>query len=204
MNFAFQFDEYLLKRQVLALTGVLRIYNSQGQLVLFCQQKIFKLKEDIRVYSDETKTNELLNSHARQILDFSAYYEVLDSQYSTKIGGLRRKGFSSMMQDEVELFDGQDISLGILKEDSLTQALLRRMLLGSLLPQNYDLYFSNERVADYKQRFNPFRYELDLDFKMDDEHKLDRRLGIAAAILLATIEGHQHKGASYHGISTTL
>ncbi|OGO12451.1 MAG: hypothetical protein A2Y53_05975 [Chloroflexi bacterium RBG_16_47_49] len=193
MNFAFQFDEYLLKRQVLALTGVLRIYNSQGQLVLFCQQKIFKLKEDIRVYSDETKTNELLNIHARQILDFSAYYEVLDSQYSTKIGGLRRKGFSSMIQDEWELFDGQDISLGILKEDSLTQALLRRMLLGSLLPQNYDLYFSNERVADYKQRFNPFRYELDLDFKMDDEHKLDRRLGIAAAILLATIEGHQHK-----------
>ena len=193
MNFAFQFDEYLLKRQVLALTGVLRIYNSQGQLVLFCQQKIFKLKEDIRVYSDETKTNELLNIHARQILDFSAYYEVLDSQYSTKIGGLRRKGFSSMIQDEWELFDGQDISLGILKEDSLTQALLRRMLLGSLLPQNYDLYFSNERVADYKQRFNPFRYELGLDFKMDDEHKLDRRLGIAAAILLATIEGHQHK-----------
>jgi len=193
MNIAFQFDEYLLKRQVLALTGVLRIYNPQGQLLLFCQQKIFKLKEDIRVYSDETKTNELLNIQARQILDFSAYYDVLESQYSTKIGGLRRKGFSSMIQDEWELFDGQDISLGVLKEDSLTQALLRRMLLGSLLPQNYDLYFNNERVADYKQRFNPFRYELDLDFKMDSEHKLDRRLGIAAAILLATIEGHQHR-----------
>jgi len=192
MNIAFQFDEYLLKKQVLALTGVLRIYNPQGQLLLFCQQKIFKLKEDIRVYSDETKANELLNIQARQILDFSAYYDVIDSQYSTKIGGLRRKGFSSMIQDEWELFDGQDIALGILKEDSITQALLRRLLLGSLLPQDYDLYFSNERVADYKQRFNPFRYELDLDFRMDSEHKLDRRLGVAAAILLATIEGHQH------------
>lgn len=193
MDIAFQSDQYLLKRQVFALTGILRIFNSQEQLVLFCQQKIFKLKEDIRVYADEMKSRELLNIQSRQILDFSAYYDVFDSQYSTKVGGLRRKGFRSMLQDEWEIFDGQDNLLGVLKEDSLTQALLRRMLLGSLLPQNYDLNIGNERVADYKQRFNPFRYELELDFQMDSERKLDRRLGIAAAILLATIEGRQHK-----------
>jgi uncharacterized protein YxjI len=192
MDIAFQSDQYLLKRQVLALSGILRIYNSQGQLVLYSQQKIFKLKEDIRVYADESKTREILNIQARQILDFSAYYDVVDSQYSTKIGGLRRKGFRSMVQDEWELFDSQDNLLGVLREDSLTQALLRRFLLGSLLPQNYDLYFDNEQVADYKQRFNPFRYELELDFQMDTTRRLDRRLGISAAILLATIEGHQH------------
>jgi hypothetical protein len=47
------------------------------------------------------------------------------------------------------------------------------------------------RVADLKQRFNPFRYELDLDFSMDTTNRLDRRLGIAAGILLAAIEGKQ-------------
>jgi hypothetical protein len=41
---------YLLRRQVLALTGKFRIYAPSGQIVLYSQQKMFKLKEDIRVY----------------------------------------------------------------------------------------------------------------------------------------------------------
>ena len=193
MDINFQFDHYLLKRQVLALSGILRIYNPQEQLVLFCQQKIFKLKEDFRVYADETKTRELINIQARNIIDFAAYYDVLDSTYSTKIGGLRRRGFRSMVQDEWEVFDSQDNPIGILREDSLTRALLRRFLVGVFLPQDYDLLIGDERVADYKQKFNPFRYELEVDFQMDTGRKLDHRLGLAAAILLAIIEGRQHK-----------
>jgi len=193
MDIVFQYDQYFLKKQVLALTGILRIFNPQGQLALYCHQKMFKLKEDIRVYSDETKTRELLNIQSRQIFDFSAYYDVFDSQYSSRVGGLRRKGFRSFVQDEWELLDAHENVFGILKEDNLNQALLRRFLLGSLLPQNYDLLLNNERVADYKQRFNPFRYELDMDFRMEGLGKLDRRLGISAGILLAIIEGHQHK-----------
>lgn len=193
MDISFQSNQYLLKKQALALTGILRIYNPQEQLVLYCQQKMFKLKEDIRVYADETKTRELLNIQARQIVDFSAYYDVIDSMYGTKIGGLRRRGFRSLVQDEWEVFDNQDKPIGILKEDSLSRSLLRRFLLGVFLPQNYDLLFGEERVADYKQRFSPFRYVLEIDFQMDAARKLDRRLGLAAAILLAIIEGRQHK-----------
>jgi uncharacterized protein YxjI len=192
MDMAFQYDHFLLKKQVFALTGSLRIYNPQDQLVLFCQQKFLKLKEDIRIYTDESKSRELLNIQARQIIDFSAYYDVFDSQYSNKVGGLRRKGFRSLLQDDWELFDPQEQLIGVLKEDSLNQALLRRFLLGRLLPQNYDLNIGTERVADYKQRSNLFRYELEIDFQMDASKKLDHRLGLAAAILLAIIEGRQH------------
>jgi hypothetical protein len=46
-------------------------------------------------------------------------------------------------------------------------------------------------VADFKQRFNLFSYQLDVDFSMDTTRQLDRRLGVAAAILLAAIEGRQ-------------
>src|SRR4030042_2604893 len=150
MDTTFQYDHYLLKKQVIAITGVLRIYNPQDQLALFCQQKFLKLKEDIRVFSDETKTRELINIQARQIFDFSAYYDVFDSQYSSKVGGLCRKGFRSFVQDEWELLDPQEQLIGVLKEDSLNQALLRRFLLGRLLPQNYDLNIGTDRVAHYK------------------------------------------------------
>lgn len=55
MHPSFQFNQYLLKRQVFALTGKLRFYNPQGVLVLFSEQKMFKLREDIRIFADEQK-----------------------------------------------------------------------------------------------------------------------------------------------------
>jgi hypothetical protein len=68
---------------------------------------------------------------------------------------------------------------------------LRRLVLGNWLPQNYDLTVGGTRVADLRQNFNLFRYELNLDFSMDTTQRLDRRVGIAAGILLAAIEGKQ-------------
>jgi hypothetical protein len=76
-------------------------------------------------------------------------------------------------------------------EDSVGLALLRRLVAGSLLPQNYDITMGVDRVADLKQRFNLFAYQLDIDFSMDTARQLDHRIGIAAGILLAVVEGKQ-------------
>jgi uncharacterized protein YxjI len=191
MHTAFQYNQYLLKRQVFALTGKFRVYDPAENLVLFSEQKMFRLREDIRVYSDESKTQELLTIKARQIIDFSAAYDVVDTMTNEKVGVLRRKGWRSLLRDEWEVLDANDQLRGLLFEDSVGLALLRRLLLGSLLPQNYDLTFGEVRVADLRQRFNLFRYDLDLDFSMDPARSLDRRLGLAAGILLATVEGKQ-------------
>ena len=191
MQFAFQHNQYLLKRQVFALAGKFRVYDPAENLVLYSEQKMFRLREDIRIYSDESKSQEVLTIKARQIIDFSAAYDVMDSLTGEKVGVLRRKGLASLLRDEWEVLDANDQLRGLLFEDTMGLALLRRFLLGSLLPQNYDLTFGDVRVADLRQRFNLFRYELDLDFSMDPVRTLDRRLGIAAGILLATIEGKQ-------------
>jgi uncharacterized protein YxjI len=152
---------------------------------------MFKLREDIRVYSDESKSQEILSIKARQILDFSAAYDVVDTQAGAQVGVLRRKGLKSIVRDEWEVLDANENPLGVLWEDNMTLAMLRRLVAGTLLPQNYDLLIGGNIVADLKQRFNLFRYEMDLDFTMDTAGQLDRRLGIAAAILLAIIEGRQ-------------
>ena len=190
MNPIFQHQTYLLQRQVFAITGKFRFYDPLGNLVMFSEQKMFKLREDIRVYSDENKSQEVLSIQARQIIDFSAAYDVVDTAYNQKIGTLRRKGWSSMFRDEWQVLDANDNQIGVLFEDSMGLALLRRFLLGSLLPQNYDIVFGEQRVADLKQRFNLFRYELDIDMSMS-MGQLDPRMGIAAGILLAAVEGRQ-------------
>lgn len=97
-SLAFQFDRYLLKRQVFALTGKFRIYDPMDNLVLFSEQKMFRLREDIRVYADESKAQEVLMIKARQIIDFSAAYDVIESATGQKAGALRRKGWRSLLQ----------------------------------------------------------------------------------------------------------
>jgi uncharacterized protein YxjI len=192
MNPIFEHNRYLLKRQVFALTGKFRYYDPTGNLVMFSEQKMFKLREDIRVFADESKTQEVLQIKARQIIDFSAAYDVIDSAYNQKVGTLRRKGMRSILRDEWEVLDANDQVVGQLFEDSMGLAMLRRLLLGSFLPQNYDLTIRGQRAADLKQRFNLFRYELDVDFSFDTARVLDHRVGLAAGILLAAIEGRQN------------
>jgi len=191
MNPIFQFPTYLLKRQAIALAGKFRFYDPAGRLVMFSEQKMFRLREDIRVYDGEDKAREVLSIKARQIMDFSASYDVVDTEMNQKVGVLRRKGLRSILRDEWEVLDANDQVIGQLFEDSIPLALLRRLLLGSWLPQNYDMTVGETRVADLKQNFNLFRYELNLDFSMDTTHRLDRRIGIAAGILLAAVEGKQ-------------
>jgi uncharacterized protein YxjI len=191
MNPIFQHPHYLLHRQVFALAGRFRVYDPQNNLVMFSEQKMFRLREDIRVYSDETKTREVLSIKARQIVDFSAAYDVVDTELNQKVGALRRKGWRSLLRDEWEVLDENDQVKGLLFEDSIGLAMLRRLLLGSWLPQNYDITVGETRAADLRQNFHLFRYELNIDFSMDGVHVLDRRLGLAAGILLAAVEGKQ-------------
>ncbi|MHC1785170.1 MAG: hypothetical protein AB9891_20880 [Anaerolineaceae bacterium] len=192
MHSALLSNQYLLKRQVFALKGTFRIYDKRNdQMVLFSQQKMFKLKEDIRIFSDETRSQEILHINARSIIDFSAAYDVFDSSDQTLVGTLRRKGLRSIIRDEWEVLNPAGEIIGILQEDNQTLALLRRLVAGSLIPQDYDLTNNGRRLVDIKQRFNLFRYELDIDFLDTPTLNFDRRLGIAAGILLAAIEGRQ-------------
>ena len=191
MHPSFSQSTYLLKRQVLALTGKVRVFTPTGQLALYAEQKMFKLREDIRVYADEDKLNELIWIQSRQIIDFAAAYDVYDQTTGMKVGTLRRKGWSSIMRDTWEMLDPLEQLIGVVREDSPGRAFLRRFLLGSLLPQRYEVINTAEQtIARYEQRFHLLRYDLDIDFGLA-AGALDHRLGLAMAILLAIIEGKQ-------------
>jgi uncharacterized protein YxjI len=184
-------NKFLAKRDIFAIGGAFRIMDSDGKLLLYCRQKLFKLKEDIRVYSDKEMSQEILHIQARQIIDFSAAYDVIDSQTQEKIGVLRRRGFQSMLRDKWEILDKADNYLARIEEDSMLKAVIRRLLC-NLLPQTYYIIDGNEkRLGEIRQAFNLFIHRFFIDFSLDQENKLDRRLGLAAVILLLAIEGRQ-------------
>lgn len=189
VNHLTSFDHYVLKRQILALTGKVRVYAPGDLLVLYAEQKLLKLKEDIRLFSSDDKLQEVLHIQARNIIDFSAAYDVFDSRTRFHIGTLRRKGWRSVMRDEWEILDAGGELLALVREDSQGRALARRLLLGSLLPQSYDLITPQGEVwGAFHQRLNLFRYVMDIDLVVD---RIDPRLALTAAILLAIIERKQ-------------
>jgi len=183
--------EYTIRRKVFTLLGgKFHIYNREGALVGFSKQKAFKLKEDIRVFTDESMQTPLLAIAARSILDFSAAYDVTDSKTGQKVGVLRRKGFSSMFRDEWDVLDANDNPVSKIREDSTAMALVRRFLpLGNLFPQHFVLGDETHAYADMRTHFNPFVHRLTVSVNADCPfHPL---LVLAAGILLVAIEGRQ-------------
>lgn len=182
---------YVIRRKVLTIAGAqFHIYNNKEELQLYCKQKAFKLKEDIRLYTGEDMKEEVLTIAARTAIDFSAFYDVVDTRSGVKIGALQRKGMKSMLRDEWTILDANDQQIGLITEDSMGLALLRRLLTG-LVPQNFDAFVGGKKVIDLKQNFNPFVYRLVVDFSMDTDNTVDKRMGLAAGILIAAIEGRQ-------------
>ena len=181
---------YLIRRKVFQVFGAsFHIYDPADRLIGFSSQKAFKLKEDIRVYTDETKQRELLIIKARQIIDFSASYDVFDAATNMRLGAWQRKGFASILRDEWALYDTNEVQIGEIKEDTLAMALLRRFGC-NFIPQKYSLKYGNfQEAAVYSQCFNPFVFKLKV--RIIPGCTLSPYLILAGGILLAAIEGRQ-------------
>jgi len=191
MSERFSSPTYLVRRKVLTLVGAaFHIFDGEGRLVLFSKLKAFKLKEDIRLFTGEDMTEELLAIRARKVLDISATYDVTDSRTGERIGAVQRKGLRSVLRDEWVLRDATDREIGTVREDSVGLALVRRFL-SNLVPQSFDVEMAGQKVATVRQNFNPFVLKLTVDFSGDPNGLLDRRLGLAAVILLCAVEGRQ-------------
>ena len=188
----FGLDRYIIRRKVWTLFAPqFHIYDDIGGMVGYVKQKAFKLKEDIRLYSDESMTTELLLIQARQIIDFSAAYDVIDSKTGQKVGALRRKGLKSILKDEWIIMDASDGEIGLIQEDSALLATLRRFIT-PLIPQKFLFQIRERPVGMLKQAFNPFVFKARADFSDDPGKVLDRRLSLAAAVLFLAIEGRQN------------
>lgn len=188
----FAHTTYIIKRKALQLLGAtLYLYGPGEQLVLWGAKKAFKLKDDLRFYSDDKQTDEVLRIGARSIMDFSSAFDVFDSHSDQKIGAFKRKGWKSVLvQDTWVIMDTQDQEVGQVQEDSALLGMLRRYVeyVSLVWPQKYTATLGGVSVATYTRHLNPFSSRLDIDFSPDANGAFDRRLGLALAMLLEAVE----------------
>lgn len=193
-------EQYTIRRKFFKLFGAaFYIDDASGATIGYCKQKAFRIREDIRIYTDESCSKELIRISTKSILDISGTYEVFDSA-SRKVGSVRRKGLkSSFVQDEWDLAGADDRPVGTLREDSAFKGLLRRYvdLASLLLPQSYHLTTaSGQELAVFRQHFNPLLFRMGVAIRdaggpgVDDGP--DELLILAAACVVAAIEGRQN------------
>ena len=190
----YRHDHFLARRQVFRLLGAgFTITTLDGRPLAGSEQKAFRLKEDIRVHEGTVGGAELLRINADRIVDFSAAYQVTDSQTGEHIGMLRRKGWSSMFRDSWEILDASGVVRGRVTEDSAWKAAVRRLVDAAslFLPQTFHIEVDGRIVGTMTQNFNIFVQKFHVDLTHDADGVLPRPLAVATVILLLAIEGRQ-------------
>lgn len=106
------------KFKITTLASDFNITDKNGNYVAYVRQKMFKLKEDVIVFNDESKTQELFNIKANQWIDFNASYMMTDLVNGKKFGRLARKGVRSIWKSRYDIIDENDQPKYQINEDN--------------------------------------------------------------------------------------
>ncbi len=171
---------YLVGGRVLGVFGELRVCDAAGEPMLFGRLRRERVGYTISLFREKRGRGEVLTVRPRQN---SHMLEVVDATTGRNVGALKRKKWIPFARDQWTFFDREDTEIGFLREQSAALASLNRYV-PHFVPKKFHGEVDGRPVCTLRQRFNPFVMKMDLDFTEDFSGSLDRRLGIAAAVLV--------------------
>src|SRR5262245_66185907 len=107
-----------------------------GELVAFAQQKRMALKEQVTLYTDDSKTTVLAGFKARSVIDLGATYDVTDA--AGQPIGLFRKDFAKSLLRSTWHLEQPGLGTVTGQERSMAVALLRRFADLTFWPYHFD------------------------------------------------------------------
>jgi uncharacterized protein YxjI len=164
--------------------------RSAGEQVCFVEQKRMKLKEDLRAFTDDSKTAEVFRIKAQQVWDPRARYDVTDAG-GQQVGQLQKVFGKSLLRSTWRLYDSAGEEVAWARERNLFVALFRRLVgwipiigdFAQLLPIPYHFdYFVEEQQIGGLERIIGLRDRYRLDVSGDAGRTIDRRVVLALAV----------------------
>jgi len=174
--------------------------DANGRTVAFVKQKLFKLKEDISIYSDESKTDLQYKIKADRWIDFSAAYSITYAD-GTELGKVARKGWRSLWKAKYLLIDQHQKEQFTIEEENgwikvwdslLSEIPILGMLTGYLFNPSYAVTNLNGRkVARLKKQASLFGRKFEITKLEDIDNDDDERvmLGLMMMVLLERRRG---------------
>ena len=108
--------------KIMAVAPQIFVRDANGQELMYVKQKLFKLKEAISIFSDQSQTNQLYTINAERILDFSARYNFTDSQ-GMSLGAVKRRGMRSIWKASYDVLEGDSIIFHIQEENAFVKVM---------------------------------------------------------------------------------
>jgi uncharacterized protein YxjI len=162
-----------------------------GEPFCFVHQRRFKFKEDIRFYTDETKSSELMRIKARQRFDPRARYDVTAAD-GQKIGEIQKVFGKSLVRSTYTMYDASGAEVATVSERSLAVALFRRLVglvpyLGDFadflpIPYHFDFKRGDDELGTHTRQLWKLRDVYTIDMSGDPARTVDRRLVLAIAV----------------------
>lgn len=186
-------NNYRVRKKVVTIGNKYWIEDPNGRKLGFSKQKLFKLKEDIRIYTDEKMNQELFRIKQQQIVDIWGTFKIIDSRTNTLLGYIKRKALKSTFAwDEWDVYDANNRLIGGIHE-SKGRGLARKYAPGGgLIPEKMTLKINNVPVAEINQKFKIIGDIWNLNC-INVPPQFDRRVLLGGVILMAMIERRQKK-----------
>jgi len=194
----FAHDRFLVDQLIRPVANLYRVTplaageTPAGPPVAYVRQKKLAVKEDIGFYADEGETQELFRIKARTWLDTggSRYDVVADGE---RIGVLHHT-LRSIIRSTWSVQDPNEQEIALAQERSLPGAIVRRILpyLSDYtqfipIPYNFDILIGGKVIGFMNRKFK-VRDRYVLDLSGDTDQRLDRRVAIALAVGLDTLQ----------------
>ena len=185
------------KFKITTLSSDFNITNRHGNYVAYVREKMFKLKEDVIVFNDESKSQELFRIKADRWLDFNASYSMTDLSTHKNLGRLARKGMRSIWKSQYDIIDENEKIKFQINEDNawikiwdsfVGEIPIIGMFTGYFLNPSYTVkdasgkeYFKLKKMPSLIGR----RFQLDRLIDIDDE---DESLVILSFLMMVLLE----------------
>jgi hypothetical protein len=178
-------SHYIIRRKFWSMfERVFRVFTGDGQLIMYIQHPLLKLREEFLVYADEAKTRPLLRVKSQQVIAINFSYVVSDAQTGHLLGSVQKKGLQSLVRDKFVIFDALGLEIGYAEEQGAS--LLRRLF--PLLLSRHAIFVGGAQVASIKQVFRFFTKEFTVTTQPSS---LDPRFVLAVALLALIAEARR-------------
>lgn len=194
----FAHDKFLVEQLVRPIVNLYRVTPLAageapvGGPIAFVRQKRMSIKEDIRFYADEDEQEELFRIKARSVFDTGgSRYDVVTAE-GQPLGVLHHQ-LKSLIRSTWRVTDAEDREVAVAQERSLPLAILRRVIdfvpYGEWIPvpYNFEVLSDGREIGQLNRKFQ-LRDRYVLDLGGDAERRLDRRVAIALAVGLDTLQ----------------
>ena len=185
MNLLFTANNFVIKRKGLS-ADKFRVCSPKGDLSFYVEEKIkwgAPYTMTIRFFNDEKKTQELLHAQDGKNDDYINFLDVTDPATGQKIGGVGGD-WKNFFEDAWAVVDADNNLVCKLRESSTKRAIFHDLTDG-IIPQKLDFMIDKESIGELRQKSVLIGHQLLVDFSKDIANRMDHRLGLAAAILVA-------------------